>query len=132
MKFCPNCGVELANGEAPFCSECGKSLSVVIPENAQAKPEDNPIKRKPVWKKPKAKKEEKPTYTIISEISLASDENNLPLQDYGYDGYYDDVLPLDEGSHRDGLDKELLKNIAALAIGVLVIVAASVALMYML
>lgn len=128
MKFCPNCGAELANGDAPFCSECGKPLNVVMQEPALTKP----VKKKSVWKKRKAKKEEKLLTTITSEIPSASVENNPPSQDDGYDGYYDDVLPLDEGSHRDGLDKELLKNIAALVIGVLVIMAASIALMYML
>lgn len=132
MKFCPNCGAELVNGDTPFCSECGKPLNVVMQAPAQAKPEKKPVKKKSVWKKRKTEKEEKPLPTITAEIPSASVENNPPSQDDGYDGYYDDVLPLDEGSHRDGFDNELLKNIAALVIGVLVIMAASIALMYML
>ena len=41
--------------------------------------------------------------------------------DDGYDGYYDDVLPSDEGHQQEGLDKELLKKIILLVVGVLVI-----------
>lgn len=132
MKFCPYCGAELANGEAPFCSECGKSLSGVIPENAQTESENKPIKRKPDRKRQKAKKKGKHLPTVPAEPSSVSDENQVFSQDDGYDGYYDDVPPLDEGSHREGIDKDLLKKIAALVIGVLVIVAACVALMYLL
>ena len=50
----------------------------------------------------------------------------------GYDGYYDDIRPIDEGHEREGVDKELIKKIAII-IGVLfVVIAACVALMYIL
>ena len=52
--------------------------------------------------------------------------------DDGYDGYYDDIHPIDEGHEREGVDKELVKKIAII-IGVLfVVIAACVALMYVL
>ena len=55
-----------------------------------------------------------------------------PFVDDGYDGYYDDVRPVDEGHEREGNDKELIKKIAII-IGVLfVVIAACVALMYVL
>ena len=59
MKFCPYCGAELANSKAPFCSECGKSLSGVIPETVKTEAENKPPKRKPDRKKQKAKKKRK-------------------------------------------------------------------------
>lgn len=132
MKFCPYCGAELANCEAPFCSECGKPLSGVIPENAKTEAEKKPIKRKPGRKRRKVKKKEQHLPTASANPSSASDEYGVSSQDDGYDGYYDDVLPLDEGSCQEGVDKELVKKIVALVIGVLVIVAACVALMYLL
>lgn len=132
MKFCPYCGAELVNSEAQFCSECGTPLAAAMPEDAQRKPADSPAKRRPIWKKSKAKKEKRRLHTITADAISAEGENDLSSQDDGYDGYYDDVLPSDEGSHQDGLNKELVKNVAALIIGVLVIVAASVAFMYLL
>ena len=52
--------------------------------------------------------------------------------DDGYDGYYDDIHPIDDGHEREGVDKELVKKIAII-IGVLfVVIAACVALMYVL
>ena len=46
--------------------------------------------------------------------------------------YYDDIRPVDEGHEREGIDKELIKKIAII-IGVLfVVIAACVALMYVL
>lgn len=41
--------------------------------------------------------------------------------DDGYDDYYDDVLPSDEGRQQEGIDKKLLKKIVLLVVGVLVI-----------
>lgn len=59
-----------------------------------------------------------------SEVETAVDD--------GYDGYYDDIRPIDEGREREGVDKELIKKIAVI-IGVLfIVIAACVALMYVL
>ena len=132
MKFCPYCGAELTNGEAPFCSECGKPLSGVISETAKAEAENKSTKRKPDRKRQKAKKKGKHLPSVPAESAPVSGEDGAPSQDDGYDGYYDDVIPLDEGSYQEGVDKELVKKIVALVIGVLVIVAACVALMYLL
>lgn len=48
----------------------------------------------------------------------------------GYDGYYDDILPLDDGGARRGIDTALAKKIAILIAGVLLIVGVCVAVMY--
>ena len=50
----------------------------------------------------------------------------------GYDGYYNDVIPSDEGRRREGVDKELVKKISILLACLLVIIAACVVLMYIL
>ena len=52
--------------------------------------------------------------------------------DDGYDGYYNDVLPPDTDRVKDGLDKELVKKIVALCIGVTVVILMCVALLYIL
>ena len=39
-----------------------------------------------------------------------------------YDGYYDDVIPPDTDRVKEGLDKELVKKIVALSVGVIFII----------
>ena len=49
-----------------------------------------------------------------------------------YDGYYDDVLPTDSGYAKQGIDKELIKRIAGLVVGAIIVISACVAIMYLL
>ena len=72
-------------------------------------------------KEPKKKKEKKDIPEIMGEAV-----------DDGYDGYYNDVLPPDTDRVKDGLDKELIKKIVALCVGVTVIILMCVALLYVL
>lgn len=132
MKYCPYCGAELAKAEAPFCAECGESLTGAVPEPDKAEHNTRTDKKKIERGKHKTKRKSKRRH-IVSEIPLQPvDETEARSADDGYDGYYDDVLPADEGSHREGIDKELIKKIVALTVGALIIVAACVALMYLL
>lgn len=57
-----------------------------------------------------------------------------PVQktDDGYDGYYDDILPADEGRFNEGIDKKLVKNVVILISVVLLIVIFCVMGMYLL
>ena len=55
-----------------------------------------------------------------------------PIVDDGYDGYYDDVLPPDLDCEKEGLDKELIKKVVLVGIGVFVIISMCVALLYVL
>lgn len=47
-----------------------------------------------------------------------------------YDGYYDDILPADEGRFSEGMDKNLIKKVIAIIGAVLLIVALCVGMMY--
>lgn len=49
-----------------------------------------------------------------------------------YDGYYDDVLPPDADCIQDGIDTELIKKVAAVIIGVILVIAMCVAMLYVL
>lgn len=132
MKYCPYCGAELVKAEAPFCAECGESLTGAVAEPDKAESDMQTGKKKIERGKHKTKRKSKRRHTV-SEIPLQPvDETEARSTDEGYDGYYDDVLPADEGSHREGIDKELIKKIVALTVGALIIVAACVALMYLL
>jgi hypothetical protein len=59
-------------------------------------------------------------------------EPNPDPRDEGYDGYYDDVRPTDNGHTRDRADPELVKRIVSVTAGALTIVILSVILMYVL
>ena len=123
MKYCPYCGTEVADVGAAFCTECGKSLRdaglQADKESAKSKKSDQRSKMK------KKKAAVEPPEKIPDEKVKAE-----PQPDDGYDGYYDDVRPLDEGSEREKIDIELIKKIALLVAGVIMIVSICVVLIY--
>ena len=63
-------------------------------------------------------------------------DNTLPpketQEDFGYDGYYDDIVPSDIDREREGIDKELVKRIAVIAGAVLIIISLCIAALYLL
>ena len=130
MKYCPYCGAGFSDGTVSFCSECGKKL----PEEKTVPPEAKEQSKK-VAKKQKRKKEKKEKHK--KDLKKKKPEKEIPevmgeAVDDGYDGYYNDVLPPDTDRVKDGLDKELVKKIVALCIGVTVIILMCVALLYVL
>lgn len=130
MKYCPYCGAGFSDGTVSFCTECGKKL----PEEKTVPPEAKEQSKK-VAKKQKRKKEKKEKHK--KDAKKKKPEKEIPevmgeAVDDGYDGYYNDVLPPDTDRVKDGLDKELVKKIVALCIGVTVIILMCVALLYVL
>lgn len=130
MKYCPYCGAGFSDGTVSFCTECGKKL----PEEKTVPPEAKEQSKK-VAKKQKRKKEKKEKHK--KDAKKKKQEKEIPeimgeAVDDGYDGYYNDVLPPDTDRVKDGLDKELVKKIVALCIGVTVIILMCVALLYIL
>ena len=130
MKYCPYCGAGFSDGTVSFCTECGKKL----PEEKTVPPEAKEQSKK-VAKKQKRKKKKKEKHK--KDAKKKKPEKEIPeimgeAVDDGYDGYYNDVLPPDTDRVKDGLDKELVKKIVALCIGVTVIILMCVALLYVL
>ena len=130
MKYCPYCGAGFSDGTVSFCSECGKKL----PEEKTVPPEAKEQSKK-VTKKQKRKEEKKEKHK--KDAKKKKPEKEIPevmgeAVDDGYDGYYNDVLPPDTDRVKDGLDKELVKKIVALCIGVTVVILMCVALLYIL
>lgn len=130
MKYCPYCGAGFSDGTVSFCTECGKKL----PEEKTVPPEAKEQSKK-VTKKQKRKKEKKEKHK--KDVKKKKPEKEIPeimgeAVDDGYDGYHNDVLPPDTDRVKDGLDKELVKKIVALCIGVTVIILMCVALLYIL
>ena len=123
MSYCPYCGADLRDGAFSFCPVCGNPLSEPGRRQEQEKRKTRNPKAGPRKKKKKR-----------SRRGKQSDRRPKPKQDPcddGYDGYYDDVLPSDDGEIRQGLDKNMMKRIAGLLAGVLVAIIACVALMYL-
>ena len=104
MNECPHCGAAIVDSVALFCTRCGKPLDDVTKTDEQSGQQ-------------KSKRE------IIAES---------PKSEGDYDGYYDDVHPMDEGFHREGVDRSLIKRIVLLIVGFLLAIVACVAMMYLL
>ena len=130
MKYCPYCGAGFSDGTVSFCTECGKKLPEEKTVPPEAKEQSNKVAKKQKRKKEKKEKHKK-------DAKKKNPEKEIPevmgeAVDDGYDGYYNDVLPPDTDRVKDGLDKELVKKIVALCIGVTVIILMCVALLYIL
>lgn len=82
-----------------------------------------PARKKAASKKQKARPPESAQTAPTEESQAVTDE---------YDGYYDDVLPMDEGRQREGIDRSIVKKIAILISGLVVVIGFCVALMYLL
>ena len=111
MKFCPYCGASLVGGAASFCAECGKLIPVHGAKSTSMPPlrkhRSHPASKHP----PKQKKN--------------------PM-DINYDGYYNDVKPIDAGQQRDRLDPELIKKVILLVAGALGVILLAIAFMALL
>lgn len=131
MKYCPYCGAGFSDGTVSFCSECGKKF----PETKEEEPAGKESSKKVSKEKSMPKKEKKEKRK--KESKKKKEKKDIPeimgeAVDDGYDGYYNDVLPPDTDRVKDGLDKELIKKIVALCVGVTVIILMCVALLYVL
>lgn len=114
MKFCPYCGASLVGGAVSFCAECGKPL----PGKGQ-KPPEEPAARFP------AKKMRAPVQPPLGfSAPNPADEH--------YDGYYNDVPPIDEGRTGKPKDPELVKRVAFVILGAVGLITLSTVLLMLL
>lgn len=147
MKYCPFCGAPLIGG-ALFCSECGSSLQNLpaigtsdkipvgtdpLPPPTTSTQSQNATKLKA---KPKTSKlrQSQPLKKKKASPPPQSDPpvTDSPSTDDGYDGYYDDVKPLDNGHDRERMDPELVKRICMVAGGAVLVIIFSVVMMLLL
>ena len=129
MKYCVNCGACHEDSTASFCAECGKPLSPAPGDAVMNPVQNNETKNKKTkkkLKKDKVKKQKKARKKEVLEEIVGE-----PVDD-GYDGYYDDVIPPDTDRVKEGLDKELIKKIVALSVGVIFIISMCVVMLYVL
>lgn len=158
MKYCPYCGTVLVDGAVSFCAECGKALPVSekkqdIPEKlnqseqqGKSKPQQEKKSRRTQKTKPlhgeKVKEREvdktrERQIKPLEPLQRPKQQSESPavtssMSEEDYDGYYDDILPVDEGSFSEGIDRELVKKIVLIIGMVLLIVGACVMMMYLL
>ena len=124
MKYCPYCGADLPDGTVSFWMECGNALPDEKKNDVQPeKKEQRPVKKKTLPKKRKRK---------VSKPGAETPAEKTPVVEEDYDGYYDDVLPMDTGRQREGIDRSIVKKIAILISGLVVVIGLCVALMYLL
>jgi uncharacterized membrane protein YvbJ len=94
---CPNCGFANKAGKATYyCKHCGMPLKI----NGAKAP-------------------------VAVKKSLAKPKQHCPAYHPGgadYDGYYDDVLPIDDGENQDRIDPEIIKKIALIALAAVAII----------
>ena len=154
MKFCPYCGVPLAGSAASFCAECGEALHQdAKPHNSAPEEGVDPIDQeiklnpsihndiasssgyrklaklvmRPSYDKAPGKKR-KPRSKKTAELS----RNPGPELDEGYDGYYNDVTPLDNGHIHERMDPELIKRIIYITAGAAAVIILSIFTIYLL
>ncbi len=135
MKYCPYCGAAIIGGAAPFCAECGKELPAAVKTTDRV----SPSPKRPPHTGNRRQGAGKPTSNKSGAGKSRPDTRREPPRrpkpdprDEGYDGYYDDIKPIDDGRVREQMDPELIKRIIMLAGGAFLIVIFAVILMYVL
>lgn len=124
MRYCPYCGTCIEDDAYSFCLGCGKP----IPTR-----QEPPHSTKKEGKQKQVKKTKMNKKHAVKEKAPENSAERVPnLEEDGYDGYYDDIKTIDLGRVRQGIDKEMIKRIAGLIIGVLIVICACVAIMYLL
>ncbi len=97
---------------------------MVIPKAKRQKKEK---KRKKADKKPIKGK----VTSTVTEEAHETEPEPAPDPNFGYDGYYDDVLPADDAVERQQLDKATIKNLIIIAVGVFLAITICVIAMYL-
>lgn len=109
MKYCPFCGAELLPGALSFCPECGEALPA--------------------------------SQTDVQELAAPTQEKRrkrsqksqtAPEIDFNYDGYYDDVEPIDADREREGMDTRLMGKVALVCLGVALVIGGCVTALFLL
>lgn len=109
MKYCPFCGAELLPGALSFCPECGEALPAYQTN----------------FQEPAASTQEK-------RRKRSRKAQPAPEIDSNYDGYYDDVEPLDADREREGMDTRLMGKVALVCLGVALVIGGCVAVLFLL
>lgn len=124
MKYCPYCGAEILSGAFSFCPSCGESLPV-LEQPAVEKSLEKPLPRRGKAKKEGTRKRERPP----KEPKQSAPPGKVDLD---YDGYYEDVQPIDADRQREGVDTRLILRVVLLVAGVALVIGGCVAALFLL
>ena len=95
MKYCPYCGAEILSGAFSFCPSCGESLPVLARPAAEKAP-GKPSPQREKAKKERPRKRERPPRKAKQPVPPE-------VEALDYDGYYEDVQPIDADRQREGV-----------------------------
>lgn len=150
ISFCMECGKKLPVKDAERGSSQTNDKEGVHQETAESCVESEEKKitakhsQKSSQRKSVTRAKEKPVQKTQRPPELSEEEEQpiIPAKEPeqisktdpedDYDGYYDDILPVDEGRFSEGMDKNLIKKVLVIIGAVLLIVALCVGMMYML
>ena len=118
MKYCPYCGAEIVSGAFSFCPSCGKALPELALAAAENFPVNPPSRKGKVRKKRLSKKSKDPAPQEVEDLD--------------YDGYYEDVQPIDADRQREGVDTRLILRVVLLVAGVAMVIGGCVAALFLL
>ena len=124
MKYCPYCGAEILSGAFSFCPSCGESLQVLAQPAAEKSP-GKPTPRREKAKKERTRKRERPPRKPKQPVPPE-------VEDLDYDGYYEDVQPIDADRKQEGVDTRLILRVALLVAGVALVIGGCVAALFLL
>ena len=124
MKYCPYCGASIVGGAASFCAECGRKVPSK-PEMSEKPPAVQKSLRHAAARPHRKKNME------TGARPQPSGPQKDPM-DINYDGYYDDVQPIDAGQQRDRMDPEMIKKVVLLLAGAVLVIALAASLMMLL
>ena len=152
MNYCPYCGAALMGGAALFCPHCGKRVpSALKPGRSGQKKQQRPAPgseyNADTCPTPRGKNRAQPTQPKVKpgrngkKSPSSHKKKKFPepervpkpdLRDIGYDGYYDDVQPIDDGHVLERVDPHLIRRVVLITAGAFVIVVLSLVLIYVL
>ena len=122
MNYCPQCGASLLGGALSFCPHCGKAL----PQDGASRSAG----KKTVSKQKRAARG--PGRRPAGRASARKPRPARNPMDENYDGYYDDVPPIDAGWDAGSMDKALVKRVVLLVVGAVCVIILSIVLMTLL
>ena len=124
MKYCPYCGAEILSGAFSFCPSCGESLPVLAQPAAEKAP-GKPSPQREKAKKERTRKRERPPRKPKQPVPPE-------VENLDYDGYYEDVQPIDVDRQQEGVDTRLILRMALLVAGAALVIGGCVAALFLL
>ena len=124
MKYCPYCGAEILSGAFSFCPSCGESL-LVLEQPPAKKSLEKLLPRREKAKKEGTRKRARPPKEPKQFVPPGK-------VDLDYDGYYEDVQPIDADRQREGVDTRLILRVVLLVAGVALVIGGCVAALFLL